>query len=133
MIRAFLANLGFVLIILVAFFALLIYTVPSKSAECLGQIVTASWYGPESCISHPCRTASGSAFTGRDLTAAMPSRSHLGERWRVTYRGRSVVVLVDDIGPAARLRRGIDLSRAAAERIGLVGPGVGRVCLERVG
>jgi len=94
--------------------------------------VVASWYGAESCVSHPCRTASGSVFTGRELTAAMPSRSHLGERWRVTYRGRSVVVLVDDIGPAARLHRGIDLSRAAAEQIGMVSAGVVRLCAERV-
>lgn len=119
-------------ILIVAFAAFWLWVMPVYAAQQKCG-VTASWYGPESCISHPCRTASGSAFTGRDLTAAMPSRSHLGERWRVTYRGRSVVVLVDDIGPAARLRRGIDLSRAAAERIGLVGPGVGRVCLERVG
>ena len=118
--------------ILCGLFVVLLFTIPARAAQQKCGVV-ASWYGPESCISHPCRTASGSAFTGRDLTAAMPSRSHLGERWRVTYRGRSVVVLVDDIGPAARLRRGIDLSRAAAERIGLVGPGVGRVCLERVG
>jgi len=49
----------------------------------------------------------------------MPSRSHLGERWRVTYRGRSVVVLVDDLGPAAWTGRSIDLSQAAARAIGL--------------
>ena len=89
----------------------------------------ASWYGYESGSV----TASGQRFDPMALTAAMPSRSHLGERWRVTYRGRSVVVTVNDVGPAARLHRVIDLSRAAAERIGLLPAGVGRVCLERLG
>lgn len=91
---------------------------------------TASWYGIESCHRSPCRTADGSIFTANDLTAAMPSRSHLGERWRVTYRGRSVTVTINDIGPRADLRRGIDLSRAAARAIGF--DGVHSVCLERL-
>jgi rare lipoprotein A len=68
----------------------------------------------------------------KNLTAAMPSRKHLGERYRVTYRGKSVVVRINDVGPAAWTHRGIDLSRAAAKRIGLIHAGVGKVCLERL-
>lgn len=84
----------------------------------------ASFYGTESGT----RTATGAYFDGRSMTAAMPSRSMLGKRVRVTYRGRSVVVLVNDLGPNRRLNRIIDLSRAAARVLGL--PGIGLVCLE---
>lgn len=106
----------------------LVFMWPLRAFAC-DRITVASWYGTESGS----RTASGDYFDGSSLTAAMPSRSHLGERWRVSYAGRSVVVLVDDIGPAAYLHRGIDLSRAAAEIIGLTRAGVARVCLDRLG
>ena len=102
---------------------------PSIASACTGTVGTASFYGTESCQKHrPCRTATGAYFDGSGLTAAMPSRSMLGKRVRVTYQGRSVVVLVNDLGPAARLHRVIDLSRAAARRLGM--GGVGRVCIE---
>jgi rare lipoprotein A len=86
----------------------------------------ASWYGSES--GH--RTATGAYFDGSSMTAAMPSRSMLGRRVRVTdmRTGRSVVVLVNDIGPARWTHRVIDLSRAAARALGM--DGVARVCLD---
>lgn len=121
---------------IVAFAAMVLFFMPGQawpSEPCRGIVGEASWYGTESCTSHPCRTASGAAFTGRSLTAAMPDKSHIGERWRVSYAGRSVVVLIDDWGPARYLHRVADLSRAAAVQIGLIGPGHGVVCLERVG
>ena len=99
---------------------------PAHAAERICGV--GSYYGTESGT----RTATGERFTGRDLTAAMPSRTHLGEHWRVTYRGKSVVVRINDIGPARRLNRIMDLSRAAAERIGLIQAGVGRVCVEQI-
>jgi rare lipoprotein A len=46
---------------------------------------------------------------------------------RVTHRGRSVIVRINDRGPWTGGRT-IDLSRAAAQQIGL--RGVGRVTLE---
>jgi len=33
------------------------------------QPVRVSWYGHESCVSSPCRTATGERFTGEDMTA----------------------------------------------------------------
>ena len=102
-------------------------TAPSYAAG-FHQCGIASWYGPESGR----RTATGDYFDGSGLTAAMPSRSMLGKHVRVTYQGRSVVVLVDDIGPAARTHRIIDLSKAAASSLGLVRSGVGAVCLTTV-
>jgi rare lipoprotein A len=84
----------------------------------------ASWYGAE-LAGH--RTASGERFDPNELTAAnrtLPLGSHV----RVTYQGRSVVVRINDRGPFAG-HRVIDLSRAAAERIGLRRAGSGKVAL----
>ncbi len=85
---------------------------------------TASWYGAE-LAGH--RTASGERFNPNELTAAhrtLPLGSHV----RVTYHGRSVIVRINDRGPFAGHRL-IDLSRAAAEQIGLRRAGSGRVTL----
>jgi rare lipoprotein A (peptidoglycan hydrolase) len=107
-------------------FVVVLWT-PAHGAEC--SRLLASYYGTESGN----RTATGERFDGSGLTAAMPSRKHLGEHWRVSYAGRSVVVRINDVGPRADLHRGIDLSRASAEKLGLIHAGVATVCLERVG
>jgi rare lipoprotein A len=101
-------------------------TWPAKAGECAGQEVRASWYGTESGD----RTANGERFTGNDLTAAhrtLPFNTKL----RVSYRGKSVVVRINDRGPFIR-GRDLDLSRAAAQRIGMIQVGVGLVCVERL-
>jgi rare lipoprotein A len=84
----------------------------------------ASWYGAE-LAGH--RTASGERFNPNELTAAHRTLP-LGSQVRVTYHGRSVVVRINDRGPFAG-HRVIDLSRAAAEQIGLRRAGSGRVTL----
>ena len=84
----------------------------------------ASWYGNE-LAGH--RTASGERFDPTELTAAHRTLP-LGSRVRVTYHGESVVVRINDRGPFAR-GRVIDLSRAAAEEIGLRRAGSGKVTL----
>jgi rare lipoprotein A len=89
----------------------------------------ASWYGPGY---HGRRTASGEVFDQDDLTAAHYNWA-FGTRVEVTLfsTGRSVVVRVNDRFPPFKGRL-IDLSRGAARRIGLVGPGTGRVRVEVV-
>ncbi len=69
------------------------------------------------------RTASGERFDNSDLTAAHRSLP-FGSRVRVTNpaNGRSVVVRVNDRGPFTRGRL-IDVSRAAAEELGMVARG----------
>lgn len=124
MLRLFLAVTPGALIIVFAAF----WLTPGVAIGC-DRVTIASYYGTESGS----RTATGEHFDGSSLTAAMPSRSHLGEHWRVSYAGRSVVVRVNDVGPATRLHRGIDLSHAAARVIGLTRPGVAKVCLDRLG
>jgi len=76
-------------------------------------------------------TASGTPFNPDEFTAASPWLP-FGSKWRVTRisTGKSVVVTVTDRGPHMRLGRGLDLSLAAAEAIGMIHKGVVRVRLE---
>lgn len=80
----------------------------------------ASWYGRRF---HGRRTASGERFDMNELTAAHPT---LPFGTRVLVRnlrnGREVVVRINDRGPHVK-RRIIDLSKAAAEMLGLVQTG----------
>jgi rare lipoprotein A len=91
----------------------------------------ASWYGPGF---HGKKTASGEVFDQNALTAAHCCWP-LGLRVRVTFlsTGRSVVVRINDRMPPNKKGRVLDLSRAAARLIGLVGPGTGRVQMDVLG
>ena len=71
-------------------------------------------------------TASGEQFNCSALTAAHKTLA-FGTRVRVTYKGRSVVVVINDRGPYYGSRI-IDLSPAAAAAIGL--NGIGLVTIE---
>jgi len=86
----------------------------------------ASYYGNESGS----RTASGQRFNQNAMTAAHRSLP-FGTKLRVTHRGQSVIVTVNDRGPFIR-GRVLDLSRGAARAIGLTGAGVGHVTAEVV-
>lgn len=100
---------------------------PQTDAECFAR-GEARWYGGSF---NGRRTASGEVFNMNRMTAA--SRSVPFGTWvRVTRldNGRSVVVKVND-RHAERPGLVIDLSRAAAQQIGMVGSGVARVCLTR--
>jgi len=85
---------------------------------------TASYYGSRH---HGSRTASGERFNQHGLTAAHRSLA-FGSRVRVTNldNKRSVVVRINDRGPHSRGRL-IDLSRAAAQKIGMIRSGTARV------
>ncbi len=87
----------------------------------------ASYYGRRF---HGRRTANGERFDMNALTAAHKTLP-FGSRVRVTNtrNGESVVVRINDRGPFVR-GRDIDVSRAAAEQIGIVSSGHGRVELE---
>jgi len=85
----------------------------------------ASWYGNE-FAGH--RTASGERFNPAEYTAAHRTLP-FGTRVRVTDAdGDSVIVRINDRGPFARSRV-IDLSQAAAKKIGLTRAGSGKVKL----
>jgi rare lipoprotein A len=76
------------------------------------------------------RTASGEKFDNSALTAAHKSLP-FGSQVKVTNlrNGKSVVVRINDRGPYVRGRI-IDLSKAAAKKIGLGRAGTARVKLE---
>ncbi len=78
------------------------------------------------------RTASGERFDPDALTAAHRTLP-FGTRLRVTNErsGRSVIVRVTDRGPFHGSRI-LDLSKAAARRIGMVQSGTARVRIERL-
>lgn len=90
---------------------------------------TASWYGGSDGLDGML-TASGEIFNAAAMTAAHPALP-FGTKVRVTYlkNGRSVVVRINDRGPFLG-NRIIDLSRGAAEAIGLSSDGIGEVKLE---
>lgn len=93
-----------------------------------GHTALASFYGHgEKLNSH---TASGERFNPYGLTAAHRSYP-LGTRLLVSYGGRSVVVRVNDRGPAAYTGRSLDLSYGAARALGM--GGTGHVSVARLG
>lgn len=92
--------------------------------------VTASWYGKKF---HGRPTASGEIFNMHAMTCAH-KQFPFGTRLRVTYlkTQASVNVTVNDRGPFIR-GRDLDLSYAAAQKIGLMADGVGRVKIQYLG
>ncbi len=76
-------------------------------------------------------TASGEPYDPHKMTAASRDLP-LGTRLRVTRRdtGARVLVRVNDRGPFGDRRRILDLSRAAAERLGMIRRGVVPVTAE---
>jgi len=90
-------------------------------------IMKASWYDcvkPGEC-SRSKITASGEKFNPNALTAAHKTLP-FGTKLRVTYKGRSVIVRINDRGPFIKGRH-LDLSRAAARKIGC-----GGICVVQV-
>ena len=88
---------------------------------------SASWYGGQF---HGRKTANGERFNMNGLTAAHRSLP-FGTKVRVTNQknGKSVVVRINDRGPFVG-KRVIDLSRGAANAVGMLGTGVAKVKLD---
>jgi rare lipoprotein A len=91
------------------------------------QVGVASWYGPGF---HGRPTASGEIFDQNGLTAAH-RKLPLGSEVKVTNlgNGRSILVESNDRGPYIN-GRVIDLSKAAARRLGIVEEGLAEVRIE---
>lgn len=100
---------------------------PPKPAVAESYTGLASWYGRKF---HGRLTASGDRYDMAALTAAHQTLP-FGSQVRVTNlaNGRSVVVTINDRGPYAE-DRVIDLSHAAAQRLGIIEDGVAEVRLE---
>jgi rare lipoprotein A len=76
------------------------------------------------------KTASGELYDKNELTAAHRTLP-FGTKVKVTYikTGKSVEVVINDRGPHVKSRI-IDLSGAAARKIGMIDDGQGKVMLE---
>ena len=106
-------------------------TPPNTPQAAIANSAVASWYDcakPGECSRHKI-TASGERFNPGALTAAHRSLP-FGTLVRVSYKGRSVTVRINDRGPFIKGRH-IDLSKAAARKIGC--GGVCRVSMVVVG
>jgi rare lipoprotein A (peptidoglycan hydrolase) len=90
----------------------------------------ASWYGPGF---NGRRTSSGERYNQREMTAAHKTLP-FGSAVKVTNveNGKSCVVRINDRGPFVR-GRVIDLSKAAALKLDMVGAGTARVKLATLG
>lgn len=89
--------------------------------------VRASWYDckqPGEC-SRSKRTANGEQFNPNAMTCAHRT-ARFGTRYRVHYRGKSAVCRVNDRGPFIR-GRDLDMARAVARAIGMMGVQVVRI------
>ncbi len=76
------------------------------------------------------RTANGEIYTAREMTAAHKTLP-FGTRLKVTNpeNGKSVTVTINDRGPYIK-GRSLDLSLAAAEKLGMVEKGVAVLIVE---
>ena len=90
---------------------------------------TAAWYGRKF---NGRKTASGQRFNAAALTAAHPTLA-FGSRVKVTNskNPRSAVVVINDRGPSTPGRI-IDVSQAAAQRLGFIRAGTAEVKVEVV-
>lgn len=100
---------------------------PLKTAKGYRERGVASWYGKKF---HGQRTANGEKYDMYAMTAAhktLPLPSYL--RVRNLNNGKSVIVRVNDRGPFLENRL-VDLSYAAASKLGIIGTGTGIVEIE---
>jgi rare lipoprotein A len=104
-----------------------IVVIPAPSQPTMMETGLASWYGPKF---HGKRTASGEVFNHEKFTAAHRTLPW-GSRVKVTNlaNGKSVDVRINDRGPFGKGRI-IDVSRAAARALGMVGRGITTVRVE---
>ncbi|MEJ2037912.1 MAG: septal ring lytic transglycosylase RlpA family protein [Desulfosarcinaceae bacterium] len=103
---------------------------PLPHARDFVQQGVASWYGRDF---HGRKTSNGEIYNMHAMTAAhktLPLGTYV--RVRNLGNGKTVDVRINDRGPFVRGRI-IDLSHAAASRIGMVGPGTAKVRIEALG
>lgn len=102
---------------------------PVTGDKAMNQVGTASWYGKQF---HGKKTAIGEVYDMHAMTAAHPTME-LPSFAKVTNleNGRSVIVRVNDRGPFLHGRI-IDLSYAAAVKLGYQKKGTARVRVERI-
>ncbi len=103
---------------------------PMESSEGFVQNGIASWYGPDF---HGKKTSNGEVYNMNAMTAAHKTLP-LGVYIKVYNKetGREAIVRVNDRGPFVKGRI-LDLSFAAAKKLGVDGAGTARVRIEALG
>lgn len=96
--------------------------IPNTEAKTVTVEMTTSWYGKEL---QGCRMANGKIFRAEDPTIAAHKRLPLGTEIILTNpeNGRRCKVKTQDRGPFVA-GRDLDISEAAAEKLGIKGEGV---------
>jgi rare lipoprotein A len=99
--------------------------VAASTLPAAAQCGSASWYALYS------QTASGEQMNPAELTAAHRTLP-FGTKLKVTNQknGKSVIVRINDRGPFIK-GRVIDLSKAAANKLGFVSSGVTKICMAK--
>lgn len=106
------------------FFAVSVVSAAENSARNQPRIARASWYGHDS---HGKRMANGEPFNMREMTVAHKTLP-FGTKLKLSnpQNGKTVVATVTDRGPNVK-GRDIDLSRAAAKKLGILDKGIARI------
>ena len=101
----------------------------SAKADLYNEEGLASWYGPRF---HGRKTANGEIFNQNAMTAAH-RKLPLGSMVEVTNpdNGKTIIVRINDRGPYSG-KRIIDLSKAAAAELDIIGHGVAKVKVRQV-
>ncbi len=108
----------------------------SGSERVSPQTAKASWYDRSACYGRTygkdCKTANGDVFDEEAFTMACDSQFRLGDRFRLTYNGKSIEVRCNDRGNFAKYGRLFDLSKFAFNRLVDTSKGVITVTWEKV-
>lgn len=102
---------------------------PLKTVKGFSETGVASWYGKKF---HGRKTASGERYNQNKMTAAhktLPFGTNV--RVKNIENGKSVVVRINDRGPFKKGRI-IDVSRAAAKKLGMINSGTAKVNIKVV-
>lgn len=102
------------------FLVVFLFGCSSAANKGVYQAGMASWYGEKY---HGRKTASGEIYNMNAMTAAHP-RLPFGTKVKVVAKtsGRSVTVRINDRGPFVK-KRIIDVSKAAAKKLGMIKSG----------
>jgi rare lipoprotein A len=105
-------------------------TTKSLNPSVGGTITKTSWYGAESGK----HTATGEKFNRNGLTAAHRTLP-FGTRVHLTNpsNGKSVIVRINDRGPAKWTGRNLDVAQGAARTLGFEGAGTAKLHMKIVG
>ena len=94
-----------------------------------------SWYGQEYCDQHnpACITASGEKFDDTKLTVACSQKHKIGDTFKITYEGKTVVARCNDRGSFnEKYGREMDLSKATFATLAPLSKGVIAVKIEKL-